>query len=85
MIVATDSQSCDRDDVVMQVVKMMIVVVIIFAVCWLPTHVFFILSNARPSLLVDMKDLQHVYLVFYWLAMSNSVYNPIIYCCMNAK
>lgn len=64
---------------------MMIVVVIIFAVCWLPTHIFFIVSNAHPKLLEEMKSLQHVYLVFYWLAMSNSMYNPIIYCWMNAK
>ena len=28
---------------------------------------------------------QHVFLLFYWLAMANSAINPIIYFIMNAK
>jgi tachykinin-like receptor len=33
-----------------QVVKMMIMVVMIFGICWLPYHVYFIVSNAYPSI-----------------------------------
>merc|ERR1711974_389887 len=29
--------------------------------------------------------IQHVYLGFYWLAMSNSMFNPLIYYWMNAR
>lgn len=71
---------CDN----LQVVKMMIVVVVIFGVCWLPQHVFFIVTNIYPGL-QHYLHIQHIYLVIYWLAMSNSMYNPIIYCWMNAR
>jgi len=29
---------------------MMIIVVVMFAVCWLPYHLYFILSNLYPSI-----------------------------------
>ncbi|CAL1529744.1 unnamed protein product [Lymnaea stagnalis] len=67
-----------------KVVKMMMAVVIIFAVCWLPTHVYFILENIYQKV-HHWTYIQQVYLIIYWLAMSNSMYNPIIYCLMNAR
>jgi tachykinin-like receptor len=67
-----------------RVVKMMIVVVSIFAVCWLPFHMYFILTSFMPQI-TNADYIQEVYLAFYWLAMSNSMYNPIIYCWMNSR
>ncbi|XP_045490304.1 tachykinin-like peptides receptor 99D isoform X2 [Pieris rapae] len=67
-----------------RVVKMMIVVVVIFAVCWLPFHVYFIVTSYYPDV-VNYEYIQEIYLGIYWLAMSNSMYNPIIYCWMNSK
>ncbi|GLV41044.1 Tachykinin-like receptor at 99D [Carabus blaptoides fortunei] len=67
-----------------RVVKMMIVVVVIFAVCWLPFHLYFIFTSYFPDI-TNSPYIQESYLAIYWLAMSNSMYNPIIYCWMNAK
>ncbi|CAB3239144.1 unnamed protein product [Arctia plantaginis] len=67
-----------------RVVKMMIVVVVIFAVCWLPFHVYFLVTSYYPEV-VNYEHIQEIYLAIYWLAMSNSMYNPIIYCWMNSK
>lgn len=67
-----------------RVVKMMIVVVIIFAVCWLPYHVYFLVTYHHPEML-EAAYIQQVYLGIYFLAMSNSMYNPIIYCWMNSR
>ncbi|KAL4711731.1 hypothetical protein ACJJTC_003498 [Scirpophaga incertulas] len=67
-----------------RVVKMMIVVVVIFAVCWLPFHVYFVVTSYYPDV-VNYDHIQEIYLGIYWLAMSNSMYNPIIYCWMNSK
>jgi uncharacterized RDD family membrane protein YckC len=67
-----------------QVVKMMIVVVSIFAVCWLPFHIYFILTSSMPEI-TNENYIQELYLAIYWLAMSNSMYNPIIYCWMNSR
>lgn len=63
---------------------MMIVVVIIFAVCWLPFHLYFIMTSTFPTI-TEYEHIQEIYLGIYWLAMSNSMYNPIIYCWMNAR
>ncbi|XP_043600159.1 tachykinin-like peptides receptor 99D isoform X1 [Bombus pyrosoma] len=67
-----------------RVVKMMIVVVVIFAVCWLPFHVYFIVTSYFPEI-TNEPYIQEVFLGIYWLAMSNSMYNPIIYCWMNSR
>ncbi|XP_018903913.1 tachykinin-like peptides receptor 99D isoform X2 [Bemisia tabaci] len=65
-------------------VKMMIVVVVIFAVCWLPFQIYFIVTSLVPEI-TESPFIQDVYLAIYWLAMSNSMYNPIIYYWMNAR
>lgn len=67
-----------------QVVKMMIVVVCTFAICWLPFHIFFILPYIKPDL-YSKKFIQQIYLAIMWLAMSSTMYNPIIYCCLNDR
>ncbi|CAO1423084.1 unnamed protein product [Diamesa tonsa] len=67
-----------------KVVLMMMIVVLIFAVCWLPQNVYFILTSYFPQV-TNSDYIQEVYLGIYWLAMSNSMYNPIIYCWMNSR
>ena len=63
---------------------MMIVVVLIFAACWLPQHICFIVVNQHPHIL-ENTWIQPMYLAIYWLAMSNAMYNPLVYCRMNAR
>lgn len=67
-----------------RVVKMMMIVVLLFAVCWLPFQIYFIVTSYYPELTAK-PYIQDVYLAIYWLAMSNSMYNPIIYCWMNSR
>ncbi|XP_041066158.1 substance-P receptor-like [Carcharodon carcharias] len=67
-----------------KVVKMMIVVVTTFAVCWLPYHIYFLLYLFHPEI-YQKKYIQQVYLAIIWLAMSSTMYNPIIYCCLNDR
>nr|KAG5690705.1 hypothetical protein BaRGS_005068 [Batillaria attramentaria] len=67
-----------------KVVKMMVAVVVIFGLCWLPYHAYFIVIQVDQSIR-HFRYTQQVYLLIYWLAMSNSMYNPIIYCLMNAR
>ena len=62
----------------------MIVVVSIFAFCWIPYHLYFIVVSMAPHV-TRHALVQEIYLGIYWLAMSNSIYNPIIYCWMNAR
>ncbi|KAL7841748.1 hypothetical protein SRHO_G00254390 [Serrasalmus rhombeus] len=67
-----------------KVVKMMIIVVVTFAICWLPYHVYFLVTGLNKQL-VKKKSIQQVYLSVMWLAMSSTMYNPIIYCCLNSR
>lgn len=67
-----------------KVVKMMIVVVVTFAICWLPYHMYFILSSFNREI-YNQHYIQQVYLAIFWLAMSSNMYNPIIYCCLNQR
>ena len=63
---------------------MMIIVVVTFALCWLPYHVYFIVTGLNNHL-SKWKYIQQVYLTVMWLAMSSTMYNPIIYCCLNSR
>ncbi|CAG2228144.1 TACR3 [Mytilus edulis] len=74
----------DRIQSKRRVVKMMIFVVIVFGVCWLPYHLYFLLASSVPDITLA-ENVQQIYLVIYWIAMSNSMYNPIIYCWMNER
>ncbi|XP_039614977.1 neuromedin-K receptor-like [Polypterus senegalus] len=67
-----------------KVVKMMIIVVVTFAICWLPFHIYFIVTGICTQL-IHRKYIQQVYLSVFWLAMSSTMYNPIIYCCLNSR
>ncbi|XP_041922698.1 substance-K receptor [Alosa sapidissima] len=67
-----------------KVVKMMIVVVVTFAICWLPYHIYFILGSFNRDI-YKQHYIQQVYLAIFWLAMSSTMYNPIIYCCLNQR
>ncbi|KAH8293692.1 hypothetical protein KR054_003075 [Drosophila jambulina] len=67
-----------------KVVRMFIAIVSIFAICWLPYHLFFIYAYHNNQV-ASTKYVQHMYLGFYWLAMSNAMVNPIIYYWMNKR
>lgn len=67
-----------------QFVKAMVLVVLTFAICWLPYHLYFILGTFQEDIYYH-KFIQQVYLALFWLAMSSTMYNPIIYCCLNHR
>uniref|UniRef100_A0A4W3K385 Neuromedin-K receptor n=1 Tax=Callorhinchus milii TaxID=7868 RepID=A0A4W3K385_CALMI len=67
-----------------KVVKMMIVVVLAFTICWLPYHIYFFVVIRYPTI-NRWKPIQQVYLAVFLLAMSSAMHNPIIYCCLNSR
>ncbi|KAG5445611.1 Neuromedin-K receptor, partial [Clonorchis sinensis] len=67
-----------------KIIKMLTFVVIMFGVCWLPSHVYFLLSDFTN--LIDQlgpDNSRIAYGVCHWIAMSNSFVNPIIYLLMS--
>ncbi|XP_071745532.1 RYamide receptor isoform X2 [Lepeophtheirus salmonis] len=71
-----------RDQTILQnkkrVIKMLIIVVCIFGICWLPWHLFYLCQLFAPSIL-KYRYINIVFFICHWLAMSNSCYNPFIY------
>ncbi|XP_025415944.1 tachykinin-like peptides receptor 86C isoform X4 [Sipha flava] len=67
-----------------KVVRMFAVVVTIFLICWLPYHSYFVYAYHNKDIVVKAY-VQDLFLSFYWLAMSNSMVNPIIYYWMNPR
>ncbi|RWS02691.1 tachykinin-like peptides receptor 86C, partial [Dinothrombium tinctorium] len=65
-----------------KVVPMLITVTVVFGICWLPYHLYFLYIYYDIRILAH-KFVQHVYLSFYFLAMLNSFLNPVIYCLLN--
>ncbi len=65
-------------------VKMMITVVIIYALCWLPLHTITLTGDAHPEIW-SYQHIQVVWIACHWLAMSNCCYNPMVYCWMNSR
>ncbi|KAA0194209.1 Tachykinin peptides receptor 99D [Fasciolopsis buskii] len=65
-------------------VKMMCAVMVIFAICWLPYQLLFLLLRVSSEI-QTFTSIPVIFIVCYWLAMSNSVFNPIIYFTMNRR
>lgn len=63
---------------------MFTVVVTLFVVCWLPYHVYFVYQYIDHNV-ISYKHVQHIFLAFYWLAMSNTMINPLVYYFMNTR
>lgn len=61
---------------------MMIVVVVVYALCWLPLHVITLLGELRHTIWT-YRHIQTVWNGCHWLAMSSCCWNPIIYCWTN--
>ncbi|XP_027533207.1 probable G-protein coupled receptor 83 [Neopelma chrysocephalum] len=59
-------------------IKMLMLVVIVFAVCWFPLNCYVVLLSSQT-----IHTNNALYFVFHWFAMSSTCYNPFIYCWLN--
>ncbi|OWA52729.1 Tachykinin-like peptides receptor 99D [Hypsibius exemplaris] len=67
-----------------KLVKVLIWVMVTFMVCWAPYHCWFIITGIDPCV-QQFDNISYVFTSAYVLAMSNSIYNPIIYIILNNK
>ncbi|GIY20379.1 putative G-protein coupled receptor 83 [Caerostris extrusa] len=68
----------------LQTIKMLVLVVILFALCWLPLNTFNLIREFNATAFIQ-KSVTHstVFFICHWLAMSSVCYNPFIYCWLN--
>ncbi|XP_076072407.1 substance-P receptor-like [Mytilus galloprovincialis] len=68
-----------------KVVKMLIIVVCLFAFCWLPVQIYNLLLVVYKDKVNKFEYIKIIWLCSNWLAMSNACYNPFIYGLLNEK
>lgn len=67
-------------------IKMMITVVVIFALLWLPLNTFIVVTDVLRGVNIHLEDYaQYLWFAIHWLAMTHACVNPFIYCYMNSK
>uniref|UniRef100_A0A8D2KY67 G-protein coupled receptor 83 n=1 Tax=Varanus komodoensis TaxID=61221 RepID=A0A8D2KY67_VARKO len=59
-------------------IKMLMLVVVVFAVCWFPLNCYLVLLSGKA-----IHSNNALYFAFHWFAMSSTCYNPFIYCWLN--
>ena len=62
-----------------QTITMLVLVLIVFAICWLPLHLFHLYRDFFNSNLYNTE----MFFTAHWLAMSSICYNPFIYSARN--
>ncbi|XP_072120715.1 RYamide receptor-like [Mobula birostris] len=63
-----------------KVIKMLFIIVAVFALCWLPFHIFSVTYEFNPAVLPnDPMEITALYFFSHYLAMSHSFWNPLIY------
>lgn len=63
-------------------IKLLITVVVVFALCWMPLNLYHILTDFHPDTTVFRYD-STTFFIFHWIAISSTCYNPFVYCWLN--
>ncbi|XP_042214080.1 uncharacterized protein LOC121860779 [Homarus americanus] len=63
-------------------VKMLVVVVVLFALCWMPLNTYHLVVDFGVTV-GPSRHSSTVFFICHWFAMSNVCYNPFIYCWLN--
>ncbi|XP_034945758.1 RYamide receptor-like [Chelonus insularis] len=81
---AQDSRDANLMKNKKKVIKMLVIVVALFAICWLPLQTYNVFQYTYPEI-NEYRYINIIWFCFDWLAMSNSCYNPFIYGIYNEK
>lgn len=63
-------------------IKLLIAVVVVFAICWMPLNLYHILTDFHPDTTVFHYN-STVFFICHWVAVSSTCINSILYCWMN--
>lgn len=63
-------------------IKLLVTVVVVFALCWMPLNLYHLLTNFHPDVQSFRFD-STTFFVLHWIAISSSCYNPFVYCWLN--
>ena len=79
----SDSNRANAEKSKRKVVRLLVIICVVFAVCWFPIHVYHYFWYVRP----DQRHLLpiEVLFVFTWIAHANSAINPCLYVLLNSE
>lgn len=63
-------------------IKLLIAVVMVFAVCWMPLNLYHLLTDLHPNTKTFKYD-SLAFFVCLWVAVSSTCINPFLYCWIN--
>ena len=85
----TQSQSQRLTDKKRRRIIMLILIVSIFALCWLPLNIYYLVIDFNIMNLMQSSQFKQVknqvFLICHWFAMSSVCYNPFVYCWLNEE
>ena len=70
-----------------KVIRMLIIVVVVFVVCWLPMHMYQMVVSVSIVVSARVPYWGHYVIIYisYWLSQANSAINPWLYIGLNGK
>lgn len=68
-----------------KVLRMLIIVVLTFALCWLPTHIIHLMIYYYTDTFKELLKVGHLEASFYFLSHANSAINPCLYIFLNQR
>lgn len=68
-----------------KVLRMLIIVVVTFALCWLPSHTMHLMMYFFTDTFFALLAVGHVETSFYFLSHANSAINPCLYIFLNQR
>lgn len=83
--VTTAHQKRQNESSKRKVLRMLIIVVVTFALCWLPTHIMHLLGYFFTDTYKALLAFGHVETSFYFLSHANSAINPCFYIFLNER
>ena len=78
-----DVQKSNLGQIKKRTIKMLIIVVLVFAICWLPVNIIHFIDFYGNRLNNSGCNATTLYLIFYWLGISSCCYNPFIFWWLN--
>ncbi|KAL4231569.1 neuropeptide Y receptor [Mactra antiquata] len=78
----TENQQASQQRTKRKSIKMLIFVVIVFALCWMPLNLYQVLADFHPNVEVFHYN-STTFFICHWIAISSTCYNPFVYCWLN--